>query len=38
MSKETKEQIFARLRASDPFVEYENLDTRGMPSLWEPTS
>jgi hypothetical protein len=31
--KETKEQVFARLRASDPFIEFENLDTRGLPSF-----
>src|ERR1700757_4090041 len=33
--KETKEQVIARLREADPFVEFENLDTRGLPSFWE---
>lgn len=31
----TKQQLFEELRSSDPFVEYENLDTRGFPSLHE---
>jgi hypothetical protein len=33
--KQTKEQVIARLREADPFVEFENLDTRGLPSFWE---
>lgn len=32
-TKETKEQLFARLRAQDPFLDDANLDTRGLPSF-----